>query len=62
MANKKGLGAAIAKMFTGLLTKDEYSKSAQGKGHYFEGNIGYKYACRSSQSKRRKMERRRGII
>jgi hypothetical protein len=58
----KGLRAAIAKMFTGLLTKDEYSKSAHNKGHYFEGDIGRKYACRSSQSKRRKLERRVGHI
>ena len=60
MANK-GLRAAIAKLFTGLLSgKNEYSKSVGGKGHLYEGNIGYKAQCRSTQSKRRKMERKTG--
>ena len=57
MAKSTGLRAAIAKLFIG-----PYSKSADNKGHYFEGDIGYKASCRSSQSKRRKMERRTGRV
>lgn len=62
MANKSaGLRAAITGLFAGLLAnKNEYSESVGGKGHYYEGNIDYKASCRSSQSKRRKMQRRTG--
>lgn len=30
-----------------------------GRGHYYEGNIGYRASCRSNQRKRRKMARRK---
>jgi len=64
MANKRGLGAAIAAMFAKLFSEGATKPydSVGGKGHYFEGNIGYKYTCRSNQSKRRKMERRVGHV
>ena len=61
MANKKGLGAAIAALFAKLAAHETAPyESVGGKGHYFEGNLGYKYMCRSNQRQRRKMERRRG--
>ena len=60
MANKKELGAAIVALFAKLFAEGATKpyESVGGKGHYFEGNIGYKYSCRSSQAKRRKMERK----
>ena len=64
MANKKGLGAAIAALFAKLFSEGATKpyESVGGKGHYFEGNIGYKYTCRSNQRQRRKMERKtRGV-
>lgn len=60
MANKStGLRAAVAKLFAKLLA-GKTKHNSLGKGHLYEGNIGYKASYRSTQSRRRKMERRTG--
>jgi hypothetical protein len=74
MKYANGIWAAIVKLWTRLFgrhlkaTKPKEAKSYKpietvgGKGHYFEdkGAIEHGFHCRSSQAKRRKMERKTG--
>jgi hypothetical protein len=53
----------LAGLFQALLDSKaitETYETAGGRGHYFDGNGAAGYNFRSSQHKRRKMERRRG--
>jgi hypothetical protein len=69
MKYANGIWSAIVRLWKRLFGRDlkaatEKPKaitpidSLGGKGHYFDGNAANGYQFRSSQSKRRKMERR----
>lgn len=75
MKYANGIWSAIVRLWTRLFgrnlkaatAKPKVTKSYEpieigGRGHYFEGNVSYKASCRSSQSRRRKMERRTGRL
>lgn len=61
---KRSIGKMIASLFglKSALTSTAYNTELNKKNsdRFNPGNIANRYACRSTQSKRRKLERRRG--